>query len=84
MDQPLDLSLTNSKTPFTIEYLTSNNYTNSKRKLPLIPLENQHSFQNIPEIKPVNNSLEIVNGGHGIKNPLFDCATEALQIRYGN
>jgi hypothetical protein len=27
--------------------------------------------------------LEIVNGGHGIKNPLFDCATEALQIQYG-
>jgi hypothetical protein len=24
-----------------------------------------------------------VNGGHGIKNPLFDCATEALQIKYG-
>lgn len=30
-----------------------------------------------------NPSLEIVNGGHGIKNPLFDCATEALQIKYG-
>lgn len=26
----------------------------------------------------------MVNGGHGIKNPLFDCATEALQIKYGN
>jgi hypothetical protein len=25
----------------------------------------------------------MVNGGHGIKNPLFDCATEALQIKYG-
>jgi ovo-like protein len=25
----------------------------------------------------------MVNGGHGIKNPLFDCATEALQMKYG-
>ncbi len=24
-----------------------------------------------------------MNGGHGIKNPLFDCATEALQMKYG-
>lgn len=84
MDQPLDLSLTNLKTPFTIEYLTSDNhYFNSKRKLPLIPLENKPSYLNYTEVKNVNNSLEIVNGGHGIKNPLFDCATEALQIRYG-
>ncbi len=82
MDQPLDLTITNTKTPFTIEYLTSNT-PNSKRKpifysqsLPLTSLENQHLISN-------SNSLEIVNGGHGIKNPLFDCATEALQIKYG-
>lgn len=25
----------------------------------------------------------MVNGGHGIKNPLFDCATEVLQMKYG-
>jgi hypothetical protein len=92
MDQPLDLSLTNTKNLFTIEYLTSNN-SNQKRKPPLIPLENKQFYLNehvVPNIsspslilKTNNNSLEIVNGGHGIKNPLFDCATEALQIKYG-
>ena len=30
-----------------------------------------------------NGNLEMVNGGHGVKNPLFDCATEALQIQFG-
>jgi hypothetical protein len=78
MDQPLDLSLTNSKNLFTIEYLTSNN-SNQKRKPPLIPLENKNYFIPSSNLNP----LEIVNGGHGIKNPLFDCATEALQIKYG-
>jgi len=91
MDQPLDLSLTNTKNLFTIEYLTSNN-SNQKRKPPLIPLENKYFYLNehvVPNIPSpsltlkTNNSLEIVNGGHGIKNPLFDCATEALQIKYG-
>jgi len=75
MDQPLDLSLSNTKTPFTIEYLTSNQTFSKRRTLPLNSLENQ--------IRPlISSSIEIVNGGHGIKNPLFDCATEALQIQY--
>jgi len=88
MDQPLDLSLTNTKNLFTIEYLTSNN-SYQKRKSPLISLENQnfyfneHLVPNISSPTSTGNSLEIVNGGHGIKNPLFDCATEALQIKYG-
>jgi hypothetical protein len=92
MDQPLDLTITNTKTPFTIEYLTSNN-SNPKRKpvfyhqsLPLNSLENQPLTSNehvVPSPSPTINPLEIVNGGHGIKNPLFDCATEALQIKYG-
>jgi hypothetical protein len=90
MEQPLDLSITNTKTPFTIEYLTSEN-SNQKRKScfshhhhhsPLIPLENKH-FSLHEYAEPRTNPLEIVNGGHGIKNPLFDCATEALQIKYG-
>jgi hypothetical protein len=61
---------------------------------PLHPVENQlnrfdinsrlneHVVPNICS-PPLNGSLEMVNGGHGIKNPLFDCATEALQIKYG-
>lgn len=77
MEQPLDLSLTTTKNTFTIEYLTSNVHKPKRKpefyyhQSPLNPVENK------------NCSLEIVNGGHGIKNPLFDCATEALQIKYG-
>ena len=48
MDQPLDLSLSNTKNPFTIEYLTSNN-SNQKQKpifyhpqTPLKSLENKY------------------------------------------
>jgi hypothetical protein len=44
MEQPLDLSITNTKHSFTIEYLTSNIH-NQKRKpivaTPLLPIENQ-------------------------------------------
>ncbi|UJR22266.1 hypothetical protein I4U23_025327 [Adineta vaga] len=105
MEQPLDLSLSNTKIPFTIEYLTSN-IPHQKRKplfsnqqLPLLPLENkplhfnskltEHIIPNtcsptLTSNLKTDNSLEIVNGGHGIKNPLFDCATEALQIKYAN
>ncbi|CAM4943038.1 unnamed protein product [Rotaria socialis] len=103
MEQPLDLTIMNTKTPFTIEYLTSNIY-NPKQKpiyyhqpLPLHSSENQqqHFSMNVsinehvvPSISSpstsTNCALEIVNGGHGIKNPLFDCATEALQIKYAN
>ncbi|CAF1290866.1 unnamed protein product [Adineta steineri] len=101
MEQPLDLTKTNTKIPFTIEYLTSNipyqkpKSVFSNQQLPLIPLENKPSYFNsklnehvVPNVcsPSINtgNSLEIVNGGHGIKNPLFDCATEALQIKYAN
>jgi hypothetical protein len=118
MEQPLDLSITNTKISFTIDYLTSN-IPNQKRKpffypqqSPLLPLENkpfclnsklnEHVVPNISSSSTTvrqiyfnqlnvfllcylqtRNALEIVNGGHGIKNPLFDCATEALQIKYG-
>ncbi|CAF3674657.1 unnamed protein product, partial [Rotaria sp. Silwood1] len=100
MEQPLDLSITNTKNSFTIEYLTSN-ISKPKRKpifyyqqSPLHPLENrkyslnstlnEHIVSNNCDSSTTNTScaLEIVNGGHGIKNPLFDCATEALQIQY--
>jgi hypothetical protein len=43
MEQPLDLSITNTKISFTIDYLTSN-IPNQKRKpffSPLLPLENK-------------------------------------------
>ncbi|CAF3641072.1 unnamed protein product [Rotaria sp. Silwood1] len=102
MEQPLDLSITNTKNSFTIEYLTSN-ISKPKRKpifyyqqSPLHPLENrkyslnstlnEHIVSNNCDSSTTNTScaLEIVNGGHGIKNPLFDCATEALQIQYAN
>ena len=101
MEQPLDLSLSNTKMPFTIEYLTSN-IPHQKRKpcflnqqLPLTLVENkplyfhskltEHVVPNVsgPSARTSTSALEIVNGGHGIKNPLFDCATEALQIKYG-
>ncbi|CAF1001639.1 unnamed protein product [Adineta steineri] len=66
--------------------------------LPLHPVENQlnnehifiqsrlkeHVVPNICSPPLPNPTLEMVNGGHGIKNPLFDCATEALQIQYAN
>ena len=81
MDQPLDLTIQTSKTPFTIEYLTSEDSHRKRSPMisrPLASLENQYY-----PLKKSINALEIVNGGHGIKNPLFDCATEALQIQYG-
>jgi len=94
MEQPLDLTKTNLKTPFTIEYLTSDNYISKQKprfyqhqqQMPLISLENKFFSLNehvVPNVSSTSNTLEIVNGGHGIKNPLFDCATEALQIKYG-
>ena len=92
MEQPLDLTVSNTKNPFTIEYLTSNNH-NYKQKprfyhpqTPLNSLENKYFPLNehvVPNISSPSTTMEIVNGGHGIKNPLFDCATEALQIKYG-
>lgn len=81
MDQPLDLTIQTNKTPFTIEYLTSEHSHHKRQTMysgPLTSLENQYY-----PLKKSINSLQIVNGGHGIKNPLFDCATEALQIQYG-
>ncbi|CAF2645967.1 unnamed protein product [Rotaria sp. Silwood2] len=45
---------------------------------------NEHIVPNIRSPPSTNGTLEMVNGGHGIKNPLFDCATEALQIQYTN
>lgn len=80
MDQPLDLTISNTKTPFTIEYLTSehSHQRRPRQSLPLTCLENRPW-----SVAATVNPLEVVNGGHGIKNPLFDCATEALQIKYG-
>ena len=59
MDQPLDLTITHTKTPFTIEYLTSN-HVNQKRKpilmhqsFPLSSLENR-----LPTPSPTINPLE--------------------------
>ena len=80
MDQPLDLTINPSKTPFTIEYLTSE-HSHQKRP-PRLPLQTSLENRYYPLKKSIN-TLEVVNGGHGIKNPLFDCATEALQIQYG-
>ncbi|CAF1636009.1 unnamed protein product [Rotaria magnacalcarata] len=45
---------------------------------------NEHVVPNICSPPLANGRLEMVNGGYGIKNPLFDCATEALQIKYSN
>lgn len=71
--QPLDLSKASTKIPFTIEYLTSDHST--QRAKPLKQMENHRLT--------INPRVELVNGGHGIKNPLFDRATEALQNQYG-
>ena len=76
--QPLDLTRTQMKRSFTIDYLTSTSseIKEEKKFLPLQSLDNQ---------RPTRlGALELVNGGRGIKNPLFDCATEALQNRYGS
>ncbi|CAF0781817.1 unnamed protein product, partial [Adineta ricciae] len=43
----------------------------------------EHVVPNVCSPPLTSSNLEMVNGGHGIKNPLFDCATEALQIKYG-
>lgn len=53
MEQPLDLTITNTKTPFTIEYLTSNIYSPKQKPvvyhqpIPLHPLENKHFSMNV-------------------------------------
>lgn len=81
MDQPLDLTVNPNKTPFTIEYLTSK-HSHQKKHPPRLPLQTSLENQYYPLKKSIQ-TFQIVNGGHGIKNPLFDCATEALQIQHG-
>ena len=69
MEQPLDLSVTHTKNPFTIEYLTSNIY-NPKQKpifyrsqLPLNSLENKNFDLNstINEHVVPNNSSPTIS-----------------------
>ncbi|CAF0903719.1 unnamed protein product [Rotaria sp. Silwood1] len=87
------------QTPLTTKHNTVLTYLDSSTP-PLHPVENQlnhnyncfsinsglneHVVPNICSPPLTNGTLEMVNGGNGIKNPLFDCATEALQIQYTN